>query len=118
MFPVQNEIFEFTQDAEYESNNVGLEQKREILSTLGTNLMINGTKLSLYQRKPFKILNGMRKKLKFYLMCSNLMICLINQAIRIPLFSRVCCRAWIRTRINRSKVCCPTIRRLDKKVCL
>ena len=23
------------------------------------------------------------------------------------------CRAWIRTRINRSKVCCPTIRRLD-----
>lgn len=43
------------------------QQKREILSTLGTNLVLNGKKLSLYQRKPFKILNGMKEKIDILL---------------------------------------------------
>lgn len=43
------------------------QQKREILSTLGTNLMLKDKIMSLYQRKPFRILNGMQEKIDILL---------------------------------------------------
>ncbi len=39
------------------------QQQREILACIGSNLMQKDRILSLYQRKPFKIINGMQEKI-------------------------------------------------------
>ena len=59
--------FNFACYARYWFAHGSNQEKREILSTLGTNLMIKDRKLLLYQRKPFQILNGMREKIEILL---------------------------------------------------
>lgn len=43
------------------------QQKREILGTIGSNLMLKDKNLLLYQREPFRIINGMQEKIEILL---------------------------------------------------
>lgn len=43
------------------------QKKREILSALGSNLMLKDKKLLIYQHKPFRILNSMQEKIEVLL---------------------------------------------------
>ena len=59
--------FNFSCYARYWFNHGTNQQKREILSTLGSNLMIKDKIVSLYLHKPFTILNGMQEKIEILL---------------------------------------------------
>ncbi len=64
---LSEKTFIFAAYARYWFANGTNQQKKEILSTIGSNLMIKDKNLLLYQHKPFKILNGMKEKIEILL---------------------------------------------------
>ena len=59
--------FHFATYARHWFANGTNQQKREILSALGSNLVLKDKKMSLYQRKPFTVLNEMKGKIEIML---------------------------------------------------
>lgn len=64
---LSEKTFNFATYSRYWFNNGTTQQKREILSTLGSNLMIKDQKLSLYLHKPFTIISEMQEKINVLL---------------------------------------------------
>lgn len=60
---LSEKTFNFATYSRYWFNNGTIQQKREILSTLGSNLMIKDRILSLYLHKPFTIISEMQEKI-------------------------------------------------------